>query len=207
MKCTLSSEYFKVGSILFSIVKRLKLYDESIGQNEHMITYALEIIKIETQLHVKRDELIEIVGYFNRSNFGQFQFNGKILNIPRVISTDKINCQVCSSPLIFYNDRKPVVSTLYDINDGSETVSSIILIKIYVDSSIWYLYMYVILIKCILLCTNEHRHLILIFMYMTSDYKCSLFFLNLFTGTFSFKEMYKENLQDYPLSELLFRYN
>ena len=123
MSSTLSCDYFRVGSILFSIVTRLKLYDEVIGMNEHIITYAIEIVKQETSVHIKRDELCEIVEFYKRNDMNYLHFNGRNINIPKVISTDKKECEVCQSSLTFYNDRKPFIATLYDQNDGSETVS------------------------------------------------------------------------------------
>ena len=120
---TLSEDYFNIGSILFSIVSTLKLFDPIICDNIHIQPYAVDIIKQKTGISIKFEELSEIVEYYNRNDMVHLQFRGQDLNIPKVVATNKLNCQDCNSSLSFNNDRKPFISTLYDLNDGSTQVS------------------------------------------------------------------------------------
>ena len=133
---TLSSDYYQIGWSLFAIITRLKLHDHIIGHNEHMIDYALVLIEKETHIRIRRDELSEVIEYYNLNSLRNIKhFKGKCINIPKVLATDKTHCDVYKCHLTFYNHRKPYIATLYDQSDGSELVS-------YINVYIKYIYKY-----------------------------------------------------------------
>ena len=120
---------FMIGSILFGVIKKLKLYDGIICTNEHIMKYAIETIQMRTSIDISPSEMAEVIDQYNNYRISETSFfNGGDIDIPGVLTTDKLKCQVCHSTLTFYNDRQPTISTLYDHKDGSKLV--MIFIKI-----------------------------------------------------------------------------
>ena len=125
------SNTFQIGSTIFSTITRLKLYDQVISRNDHVLQYGLDTIERYTSISLEKEEFCEIIGYYKEKNLkDSIEFRGEHLDIPKILATDKIRCEVCDSQLTFYNDRQPYISSLYDLKDGTSTVNIYIYIYI-----------------------------------------------------------------------------
>ena len=117
------SDSFHISSLLFGIITKLRLYDEIIGSNVHLVKYAIEQFEKKAYLKVKTEEFSLIVEHYRLHKLNETQiFLGTFIDIPSVLCTEKMKCVECNAQLTFYNDRLPSVCTLYDQSKGSQMV-------------------------------------------------------------------------------------